>query len=168
MSSKKKSIRKPLTLNQWKFEARRLAGELAGAQNALRASREQRDHAEATANKLAEELEETSTTLQHQIAAYNNLQAEIGKANDRTRKQVRVLRLVEIAGEREAVEAQVRQSIHGTVDVRKGQVMITAVTLHEYPEILNVARVAPSVLVSTDRSLDGELAERNSSPNRSR
>ncbi len=47
---------------------------------------------------------------------------------------VRVLRIVEYAGERAWVEETVRRAIHGTRATGRGS--ITAVTLHEYPEKL--------------------------------
>lgn len=55
----------------------------------------------------------------------------------------RVLRLVEYCGPREWVEETVARSIHGThfIDQRAGK-QITAVTLTEYPEVLDLARNA--------------------------
>jgi hypothetical protein len=48
---------------------------------------------------------------------------------------VRVLRLVEYVGERGWVESSVTNAVHGTKVMPKGR--ITAVTLHEYPEVLS-------------------------------
>lgn len=124
---------------------------------------------------LRAENADLRTSSQRQTENYSELNQkywtlfnEINKEKDATKKQVRVLRLVEFAGEREAVEQQVRQSIHGTVDVRNGAVIVTAVTLHEYPEILQVARMAPSVLVQTDNSQDGTAAKGNATFDRNR
>lgn len=52
---------------------------------------------------------------------------------------VRVLRIVEYTGPRDAVEAQVSRSIHGQVmypGLNKGQVIIRAATIGLYPELL--------------------------------
>lgn len=50
---------------------------------------------------------------------------------------IRVLRLVEFVGPRNKVEDQVARSVHGRKLVREnGEVVITAVTLDVYPEIL--------------------------------
>lgn len=74
---------------------------------------------------------------------------ERDEAKAANNRHVRVLRLVEYAGERDAVEEQVRGSVHGTVEVLHGRCLITAVTLHDYPEVLKIARSAPSVNVAT-------------------
>lgn len=59
---------------------------------------------------------------------------------------VRVLRIVEIKGPRSLVEKQVENSLHGTKTLRQypkgrpaGVIQITAVTLHEFPEVLDNA-----------------------------
>lgn len=54
---------------------------------------------------------------------------------------VRVLRIVEYVGPREAIEKQVANSIHGsrTYPTRFGEVTIRAATIGEYPEILDRA-----------------------------
>ncbi len=54
-------------------------------------------------------------------------------------EKVRVLRIVEIIGDREAVEEQVRASLHGERIVRNGRVTIRSATLGEFPEILERA-----------------------------
>jgi hypothetical protein len=56
--------------------------------------------------------------------------------------QVRIFRLVEYVGPRSVMERQVANSIHGTKEFQKGSCRITAVTLGEYPEILQSAREA--------------------------
>lgn len=57
----------------------------------------------------------------------------------------RVLRIIEYSGPRQWVEDTVRKAIHGTytVDRAGGVCNITATTLHEYPEALDMARAAP-------------------------
>jgi hypothetical protein len=55
--------------------------------------------------------------------------------------QIRVFRIVEYVGSREAVERTLRASIHGTKHVSNG-LRITAVTLHEFPEMLGLLRGA--------------------------
>lgn len=54
---------------------------------------------------------------------------------------VRILRIVEYIGPREAIEKQIENSIHGTrrFDHRLGPVTINAVTIGEFPEILERA-----------------------------
>lgn len=54
-------------------------------------------------------------------------------------EQVRVLRVIEYTGPRAKVEQQVSRSLHGTRDHGNG-VATTAVTLHEYPEVLEQAK----------------------------
>lgn len=145
---------------------------------AIRVIQEQRSANERQAGEITrlraenEDLRNTADVRAVEFSAlnqkYNNLFSQIGAERDATRKQVRVLRLVEFAGERADVEQQVRQSIHGTVDARNGRVIITAVTLHEYPEILQVARMAPSVLVTPDGSLEGAAAKGSNNPSRDR
>lgn len=51
---------------------------------------------------------------------------------------VRVLRIVEYVGPREAIESQIERSIHGTrrFPVVDGEVVITATTLGTIPELL--------------------------------
>ena len=51
---------------------------------------------------------------------------------------VRVIRIIEYVGPRSKVEDNVRRSIHGVRDHGNG-VKITAVTLGEYPDILEPA-----------------------------
>lgn len=51
---------------------------------------------------------------------------------------VRVLRIVLYEGEREWVEDTVARSIHGTKVLRRGS--ITAVTLKEFPEVVQKAQ----------------------------
>jgi hypothetical protein len=53
--------------------------------------------------------------------------------------RVRVLRIIQYEGEREWVEATVARSIHGRVDLPRGT--ITAVTLHEFPQVVDEATV---------------------------
>lgn len=58
---------------------------------------------------------------------------------------VRVLRLVEYVGPRSAVEEQVRRSIHGERHLWLGKgegIVIRAVTLGEFPEIMSRAEDA--------------------------
>lgn len=67
-------------------------------------------------------------------------------------EEVRVLRLIEFVGPRALVEEQVKNSIHGSRegirrlmgadyhDVKYKPVIVTGVTLHEFPEMLNAAR----------------------------
>lgn len=58
--------------------------------------------------------------------------------------QVRVLRIIEYTGPRDAVEEQVRRSLHGTrygLRLDNGHCVITAATLSQYPEILEIARL---------------------------
>lgn len=83
----------------------------------------------------------------------DQIQRLYGELRDAKRQpEVRVLRLVEYAGTRDAVEETIRRSIHGTREGFRGQCMITAVTLHEYPEILKVARAAKTEnVVTADR-----------------
>ena len=60
--------------------------------------------------------------------------------------RVRVLRLVEYEGPRSLVEAQIKNSIHGTrcfSPNRSDRVRITAVTLDQFPEVLEKARQTP-------------------------
>lgn len=51
---------------------------------------------------------------------------------------IRVLRILEYVGPREAVEEQLKHSIHGERRVRKlgGEVVIRAATLGEFPEVM--------------------------------
>jgi hypothetical protein len=65
--------------------------------------------------------------------------------------RVRVLRLVEYEGPRNLVEAQILNSIHGTRMTCQGRVRITAVTLDQFPEVLEKARTIEDVRVSDDR-----------------
>lgn len=97
----------------------------------------------------------TEAVIQQLQADNRSLRERLHKAEHQP--QVRVLRLIEFAGERDAVMDQVRQSIHGTVEVRQGKVLVTAVTLHEYPEVLKIARSAPAVKVDAG---DGQDANR--------
>ena len=57
--------------------------------------------------------------------------------------QIRVLRIVEYVGDRAWVERQVAQSLHGTREVswKEGKGKITSATLHEFPEVLEKARL---------------------------
>lgn len=57
---------------------------------------------------------------------------------------VRVLRIVEYVGPREWVETTVARAIHGRRDVDAGK-SITAVTLTQYPEVLQLASLSPAV-----------------------
>ena len=50
--------------------------------------------------------------------------------------QVRVLRIIEYTGKRNAVEELVSISIHGEKIVNKGDVVIRVATIGEYPEVL--------------------------------
>ena len=82
------------------------------------------------------------------------------KDTDVTEDRVRVLRLIEYEGPRAAVERQVENSIHGTrtfhtswgkrtpVDQPLGAIRITAVTLGQYPEVIEQAReiIDPSLI----------------------
>jgi hypothetical protein len=54
------------------------------------------------------------------------------------KEKVRVLRIIEYTGDREAVEKIVSGSIHGQRDVKwpEGGVCIRVATIGEYPEIL--------------------------------
>ena len=56
-----------------------------------------------------------------------------------TQDTVRVLRLVEYTGNRSWVEEAVKSAIHGTKTI-PGKGKITAVTLNEFPEVLEKAR----------------------------
>ena len=49
--------------------------------------------------------------------------------------QIRVFRLIEYVGDRDAVEAQIKNSLHGTKS-GKGNCQITGTTLGEFPEEL--------------------------------
>lgn len=49
---------------------------------------------------------------------------------------VRVLRIVEYVGDRDAVEEQVRVSLHGERKGMHGRVTIRAATIGDYPELL--------------------------------
>lgn len=53
--------------------------------------------------------------------------------------KVRILRLYEFLGDREAVEGQIRESIQRERIVRGGRVVIRATTLGGFPEILERA-----------------------------
>lgn len=79
-------------------------------------------------------------------------------------QRVRVLRLIEYSGEREWVEDQVRKSIHGRVDLPRGT--ITAVTLQEFPEVLENAPVVRVEELGTSRFAD-ELWTTTTCPDRS-
>lgn len=50
--------------------------------------------------------------------------------------QVRVLRVIEYVGDRSAVEACVKASIHGEVEVKGRGYTIRAATIGTYPELL--------------------------------
>jgi len=64
-----------------------------------------------------------------------NLQAKLKEVEDGTNKEiVRVLRVIEYVGEREAVEECLAKSIHGTKKLPKYE--IRAATMGLYPEIL--------------------------------
>lgn len=105
--------------------------------------------------------------IEQEVRRNDQLSSDIDAAQRQARNTVRVLRLIEYAGEREEVERQVRQSIHGTIAARRGKVLITAVTLHEYPEILAMARMAPAQNVVVDGSHEG-VPDLGSSTNPSR
>lgn len=91
---------------------------------------------------------------QHEIDLIN----KIGKLRQEATQEHRVLRIIEFAGERDAVEAQVRQSIHGTITCRQGRVNITAVTLHDYPESLMMARKAAGFLNTDNPAIRADSA----------
>lgn len=94
---------------------------------------------------------------------YETVLAELSRhdAPPAGQEQVRVLRLIEYVGPRDLVERQVKLSLHGTrggIRRRPGDpepmygaanspVEITAVTLHEYPEVLERARTRPVATV---------------------
>lgn len=74
----------------------------------------------------------------------DSVKAIIRTAEERARplageEQVRVLRLVQYEGPRAVVETQVADSIHGIRVCRKGEVRITAVTLDQFPKVLDEA-----------------------------
>lgn len=61
--------------------------------------------------------------------------------------QVRVLRMIEYTGPRKKIEVQITRSLHGTRDYGNG-VQITAVTVGEYPEVLEQAKLTPPATLS--------------------
>lgn len=63
--------------------------------------------------------------------------------------EVRVLRIIEYRGPQRWVEETVRKSIHGTRQIDREK-SITAVTLHEYPEQIRVARHATNIPTGSD------------------
>lgn len=88
--------------------------------------------------------------------------------NVRGKERVRVLRLVLYEGDRKWVEATVAKSVHGRKDVSehgKGTGIgryITAVTINEFPEILDGAKAewcgwmfAPGMFCTRDAGHDG-------------
>lgn len=56
--------------------------------------------------------------------------------------KIRVLRIIEYTGPREAIEDQINRSIHGTrvYNHRLGEVRITVATIGNYPEVIEAAR----------------------------
>ena len=50
---------------------------------------------------------------------------------------IRVFRMIEYVGPRDAVEQQINNSIHGEKIIEKTGVKITTTTLGTFPEILN-------------------------------
>jgi len=58
--------------------------------------------------------------------------------------EVRVLRIIEYRGPQRWIEEIVQRSIHGTKKIDADK-FITAVTLHEYPETVQVARYATGI-----------------------
>lgn len=71
---------------------------------------------------------------------------------------IRVLRIVEFVGPRDAVEKQVAKSIHGekTYGDRRGEVTIRAATIGTFPEILSV--VEPGSYEAAHALRVGEVA----------
>lgn len=61
---------------------------------------------------------------------------------------IRVLRLIEYEGPRDVVEKQLKMSLHGTregVRINGRTCRITAVTLDQFPKILEEARNQPAI-----------------------
>lgn len=125
----------------------------------LKNTQEQRNAAEAACERLNDAL----TRLKQDTDARDirNIN-EIGRLRRLDSNRVRVLRLVEYTGPREAVEEQIKMAVHGTrrgtIDRETGEhVMITAVTINEYPEKLMMARqidaTPPAALIDAIRRL---------------
>lgn len=56
---------------------------------------------------------------------------------------VRVLRIIEYVGDRDVVEDQINQSLHGSNILRKGKLTINVATIGEFPEILSHSHQEP-------------------------
>lgn len=128
------------------------------------AVKEERTHAGNMQAHLRSELQkakEEINRLGHAGAQEDQLRAELDAA--RLQPQIRVLRLVEYAGDRDAVQEAVGNAIHGTIHIA-GRYNITAVTLHEYPEVLKIARGADSRTVDPSDAQDGQRAAGYNSP----
>lgn len=65
---------------------------------------------------------------------------EENRSKSQVKEQVRVLRIIEYVGDRDEVEATVRKSIQGEMQVRskngRATLTIRAATIGAYPEIL--------------------------------
>lgn len=149
-------VRKAENRRSRKVEAR-LRRELARSERALEDEMTYRRRIENTLNEQNGEVQrlrsELSTIVFTHREAIQREGANAARANAAARRTeqlaavasapIRVLRLVEYTGPRDLVEAQIKRSLHGTRDHGNG-VMITAVTLHEYPEVLENARQQPA------------------------
>jgi hypothetical protein len=60
-----------------------------------------------------------------------------------TEDRIRILRVVQYTGPRAAVEHQVKMSLHGSKYIQTTGVTITAVTIEEFPEVLDTAPYLP-------------------------
>lgn len=105
----------------------RLETEILGLHRAINAKNEQQ----------YKESQEDGARLQQERFRGDALLRELTQPH-------RVLRIIEYVGSRKRVEEQVRRSIHGTRAIHgpEGVLTITAVTLHEYPEVFENARLA--------------------------
>lgn len=76
----------------------------------------------------------------------NKLGKVYDKKSDILPEKVRVLRLIQYEGYRPEVEQQIRNSIDGLIDgsVTFGNITITVVTLDQFPEVLEKAKIKSS------------------------
>lgn len=111
-------------------------------QNAIEVRNERETKQVETISTLQRNLQESAArnvTLKDEIAG---LKRVLDSYNNATAPNHRILRVLEYVGPRAVIEDAVKRSLHGTRigGTHENAYNITAVTLHEYPEVIRLAR----------------------------